>query len=85
MFFLIYLFINFLVVALFLYSKLLPYKDRLDNRYLKVFNFCGAIFNPILGFLKGLFKPFTVGRGLQVDMTQVVLLLFLLIILGFFR
>jgi hypothetical protein len=83
--FLIYFFINFLVVALFLYSKLLPYKDRLDNRYRKVFNFCGAIFTPLLNFFKSIFKPFTVGRGLQVDMTQIVLLLLLLTILGFFR
>jgi hypothetical protein len=74
-----------LVVGLFLYSKLLPYKDRLEGRYRKLFNFCSAIFTPILNFFKGLFKPLTVGRALQVDMTQIVLLLLLLMILGFFR
>ena len=70
--------IELLIVGLFLYSKLSPYKDRLDIKYKKVFNFFNSIFKPILGLLSRFFKPFQVGVGLSVDMTQIVLLIILL-------
>jgi len=78
---LLYIFLNFLIIGLFLYSKLLPYKDRLNDRYKKVFNFWGSIFNPIQNFFKSFIKPFKVGTGLSVDMSQIVLLLLFLILL----
>lgn len=68
------------IVGLFLYSKLLPYKDKLNNQYRGVFNFFNSIFFPILNFLKSFIKPFQVGQGLAVDMTQLVLLILLLFI-----
>jgi hypothetical protein len=80
---LISLFVQFLVVGLFLYSKLLPYKEKLDPKYNGLFKFVNAIFTPILNFLKTVFKPFQVGQGLAVDMTQIVLLLILLLIINF--
>jgi uncharacterized protein YggT (Ycf19 family) len=78
---LLYIFLNFMIVGLFLYSKLLPYKDRLNNGYKKVFNFWASIFGPVLNFFKSFIKPFKVGTGLSVDMTQIVLLLLFLILL----
>lgn len=77
----LYIFLNFLIIGLFLYSKLLPHKDRLNTNYRKVYNFWGAIFNPILNFFKTFMKPFKVGTGLSVDMTQIVLLLLFLVLL----
>jgi hypothetical protein len=77
-------FINFLIVGLFLYSKLLPYKDKLNPQYNKIFDFFNRIFSPIFNFLKNLVKPFQVGLGLSVDMSQIVLLIFFLMILNFF-
>ena len=85
MFFLLRIFIYVLVVGLFLYSKLLPYKDKLNNQYKGIFNFFNTIFSPILNFLKKYIKPFQVGQGLSVDMTQIVLLVLLLFFTTFFR
>ena len=77
------IFINILIIGLFLYSKLLPYKDKLDGRYKGMFNFFNRIFTPILNFLKRMVKPFQVGQGLSVDMSQILLLLLLLLVNSF--
>jgi len=75
---------NVFIVGLFLYSKLLPYKDKLNNRYKGIFNFFNSVFSPVLNFLRRYIKPFEVGQGLSVDMTQIVLLLILLFITNYF-
>jgi uncharacterized protein YggT (Ycf19 family) len=75
---------NILIIGLFLYSKLLPYKDKLNNQYKGIFNFFNTVFEPIFKFLKRFIKPFKVGQGLSVDMTQIVLLIILLIIANTF-
>jgi uncharacterized protein YggT (Ycf19 family) len=75
---------NIFIVGLFLYSKLLPYKDKLNNQYKGIFNFFNAMFSPILNFLKRFIKPFQVGQGLSVDMTQIVLLILFLLIANTF-
>ena len=62
---------NILIIGLFLYSKLLPYKDKLNPKYKSVFDFFNKIFTPILNFLKRFIKPFQVGQGLAVDMQPV--------------
>ncbi len=82
MFFILRIFIYVLIVGLFLYSKLLPYKDKLNNQYKRTFSFFDTIFSPILNFLKKYIKPFQVGQGLAVDMTQIVLLLILMAMLN---
>ena len=76
--------LNVLIVGLFLYSKLLPHKDKLNPPYKKVFDFFNSIFSPIFIFLKNIVKPFQVGTGLSVDMSQMVLLIIFLMILNFF-
>lgn len=77
--------IYILIVGLFLYSKLLPYKDKLSNKYRGVFNFFDVLFTPIFNFMRKFIKPFQVGFGLYVDMSQIVLLILLLILLQIFR
>lgn len=77
------LILNAFVIGLFLYSKLLPHKANLNSKYNGVFNFFNSVFTPILNFLKKFIKPFQVGQGLSVDMTQVVLLILFLILLNF--
>ena len=79
----LYILVNVLIVGLFLYSKLTPYKNRLTGRYLKAFNFFENIFNPFLNFLKKIAKPAQVGNGIAVDMSQIILLLLLLLTLKF--
>jgi hypothetical protein len=77
---LIHIFINVLIIGLFLYSKLLPHKDKLTGQYKSAFDFFNSIFTPILNGLKSFFSPFQVGIGLSVDMTQIVLLIILLLL-----
>ena len=76
--------LSVLIVGLFLYSKLLPYKDKLNPQYKKIFDFFNSIFTPIFNFLKNLVKPFQVGIGLSVDMSQIILLILFLIVLNTF-
>jgi hypothetical protein len=76
--------VNILIIGLFLYSKLLPYKDKLNSKYKGVFDFFDKIFTPIKSFLKRFIKPFQVGQGLVVDMTQIILLILLLVILNIY-
>ena len=76
-------FIQILIIGLFLYSKLLPYKDKLNPQYKTVFDFFNSIFSPIFNFLKPMIKPFQVGVGLAVDMTQILLLIIFLMLLNF--
>lgn len=69
-----------LIVGLFLFSKLTPYKDKLTGNFLKSFLLFESIFNPILNFLKRFIKPTQVGTGIAVDMSQIILLLILLLL-----
>lgn len=78
------IFINILIVGLFLYSKLLPHKDKLNPQYKSIFEFFNGLFSPVFNFLKKKIKPFQVGIGLSIDMTQIVLLIIFLIFLNFF-
>ncbi len=84
MFYLLQLLVNTLIVGLFLYSKLLPYKANVSGQYKQVFDFFESIFKPALDGLRSFIKPFQVGQGLSVDMTQIVLLILLLFINNFF-
>ena len=74
--------INVFIIGVFLYSKLLPYKVKLNNQYKGIFDFFNSIFTPILNFLKKFVKPFQIGQGLSVDLTQIILLILLLILLN---
>ncbi|MBP6235958.1 MAG: YggT family protein [Saprospiraceae bacterium] len=78
------LILNVLIVGLFLYVKLLPYKDKLKTQYKSVFDFFNSFFTPILNFLRKFIKPFQVGQGLSVDLTHIILLLVLLLFLNNF-
>lgn len=77
---LLYILANALIVALFLYSKLTPYKAKLTGKYRAAFQFFEQIFRPMLNLLQKIAKPAQVGSGIAVDMSQVVLLIILLIL-----
>ena len=79
------LIISILIIGLFLFSKLLPYKDRLTGRYKTMFEFFFSFFTPILNFFRKAIKPAQVGTGLSVDMSQIVLLMLFLLLLIIFR
>ncbi len=80
--FLILFFLNMLVVGLFLYSKLLPYKDKLNPKYRTTFSFFERLFDPFFSIVKNSIKPFQVGYGLFVDMSQIILLILLLFLIN---
>ena len=79
---LISILLNILIIGLFLYSKLLPYKEKLNPKHKKIFDFFYNLFTPIFNLLKKHIKPFQVGNGLFVDMSQIVLLVVLLVLLN---
>ncbi len=79
----LYIIINVLILALFLYSKLTPYKVQLTGKYQSVFLFFEKLFEPVLNLLRKIAKPAKVGNGIAVDMSQVILLILFLIILKF--
>ncbi|MCW3093032.1 MAG: hypothetical protein JWP81_4101 [Ferruginibacter sp.] len=81
---LLHIFLNILLIGLFLFSKLLPYKDRLNPQYKGVFNFFSSIFTPLLNGLKTIFKPFMIGFNLSLDLTQLVLFILLLLLMQIF-
>ncbi|MEO7769084.1 MAG: hypothetical protein ABIS01_16755 [Ferruginibacter sp.] len=81
---LLQLFLNILLIGLFLFSKLLPYRDRLNPQYKGVFNFFSSIFTPLLNGLKTIIKPFVIGLNLSLDMTQLVLFIGLLLLMQIF-
>ena len=82
--YILHILINVLIIGLFLYSKLLPYRDKLSGQFKSAFDFFSSIFTPLLNSLKSLVKPFEVGQGLSVDMTQLALLIILLLLNWFF-
>jgi uncharacterized protein YggT (Ycf19 family) len=83
--FIITLAVQFLIIGLFLYSKLYPYKNRMAPQLLKRFQFLEKILEPILKLLRKAFKPAQVGQGLAIDTAQFVLLIILLFLLTLFR
>jgi YGGT family len=82
MFLIVHLLFHFCIVALFLYSKLLPYKDRLSPQYAQYFSYAERLFSPILDFFRSVVKPFEVGTGLSIDMSQILLLIILLFLVN---
>lgn len=77
---LFHILVGVMIVGLFLYSKLLPFKDKLNPNYKRLFDFFSSLFRPIFSLLKGIFRPYSVGGGIGVDMTQIVVLILLLIL-----
>jgi hypothetical protein len=73
---LLYILINVLIVGLFLYSKLTPYKNMLTRKYLKAFNFPESIFNPLLNLFKKIAKLAQVVNGIEVGMSQIIIISF---------
>ena len=76
--------ISLLIVGLFLYSKLLPYRNKLNSKYVRPFKYIDTFFAPIFSYIRRVVAPFEVGVGLSVDMSQVILLIVFLLILNLY-
>ena len=70
-----------MVLFLFVYGKLNAYETHISPKYSKLYNVIKSIYKPVLKFLGPFFKPFKVGEGVFLDMTQIMVLIILLLIL----
>lgn len=77
--------ISVLIVGLFLYTKLTPFKQQLKPNYKKAFGIFENLFEPLLGLVKTVIRPHQVGSGIALDMSQIVILTLLLIVLNVIR
>ncbi len=73
--------INLLIIGLFFYSKTWNYQAQLHPQFKRVFDVLDKMLTPILDFLKGIIKPYEIGTGVSVDMSQFILLALLLLLL----
>ena len=74
--------LNLLLLGFFLYSKLLPHKDRLSADYKQLFSITDRIFGPVLRVFKNVARPMQIGTGISLDMAQVLLFALLLLLLN---
>ncbi len=74
------IFIIVCLLAFFLYSKLLPYKDRLNVQNAKIYKFFNSIFSPLLNFFRGMAKPYQVGSGVAIDTAQFIVFCILVLL-----
>ncbi len=81
MIYIVKLLVSVLIVGLFLYSKLHVHESKLSPSFMKVYQPIKSLLLPILQFLNRFFKPYKIGHGLSIDVSQIVLLIALLIIL----
>ncbi len=70
-----------LIIGLFFYSKTWNYHAKLHPEFKRVFDVLDRILTPILDFLKGIMKPYEIGVGVSLDMSQFILLALLLLLL----
>jgi len=73
---------NTLLVALFLYTKLVPYSAKLDPSYYRAFLFFDRLFAPLLLAIKKIIKPVKIGQGLILDISQIILFALLLLLVN---
>ena len=78
--YLIKIFILSCLLAFFLYTKLLPYKERLNPQNAKIFRFFNSIFAPMLNFFRGMSKPYQVGIGVAIDSAQFIVFCILVLL-----
>lgn len=74
--------INFIIVGLFLYSKLFAHRDQLYPRFKTPFRWFNKLFTPIFDVSKKIIKPYKVGENLSIDPNQFILLIILLLVIN---
>lgn len=78
-----YIIVCMLIGGLFYYSKLTPHKDKLHDKYRKIYDIIGRIINPVLTLLNRIASPIQIGAGIYIDVSQFILLGILLLVLKF--
>lgn len=70
--------VDIMLVALFLYARLLPHKDKLDAKHKRYFDMADKLFGWVLKSMEGSLKPYKVGEDLAINISQVALFALLL-------
>jgi hypothetical protein len=74
--------LNFIIVGLFLYSKLFAHRDKLYPQFKSPFGLVNKLFTPIFDFSKKIIKPYKVGKDLSIDPNHFILLIILLFLIN---
>lgn len=74
--------LNITVLAIHLYIKILPVKDKLYPRYKNYFKHFDALASRILNFIKRVVNPLKIGHGLVIDLSSFMLLIIILVLLN---
>lgn len=78
-----YIIVCMLIGGVFYYSKLTPHKDKLYDKYRKIYDIISRIINPVLTLLNKIASPIQIGVGIYIDVSQFILLAILLLVLKF--
>ncbi len=70
--------LSMLLLLLVVYLRVQPYGDRLFDRHKSIYAVGDYCFARILRFLKERFKPLTIGVGISIDLSQVILIAIIL-------
>lgn len=63
-------FLDILLLAIIVYSKVLPYRDRLSPSHAEYFMFMDRLISPISIRLGKVVKPVSIGNGVLLDMSH---------------
>jgi hypothetical protein len=70
--------LSMLLLLLVVYLRVQPYGDRLYDRHKSIYAVGDYCFARILRFLKERIKPLTIGVGISIDLSQVILIAIIL-------
>lgn len=79
--FLIKFIIAFIILCLFLYTKIKPVKNNLSPNFKKTYSIIELFFDKIFSFMGTFIKPVGIGTNISIDISQIILLILLLIFL----
>ena len=79
--FLIRILLAFIILCLFLYSKIKPFKSNLSPNLKKFYLYIDFVFDKIFNFMGKFLKPVVIGTNLSIDISQIILLIILLILI----
>jgi hypothetical protein len=73
--------IAFIILCLFLYSKVKPIKNNLTSKLKKIYSLIEIIFDKFFYITRKFITPVIIGANTSIDISQIILLIILLILL----
>lgn len=75
------IFLDVILIALIIYSKVSPYRDQLSSENKYRYQFVDKIISPISIKINSLIKPTSIGNGISLDLSHVILMIFLILLI----